>query len=242
MNIYIIRNTQNDVVYIGKTTFPIYKRFCEHICSSYLKKSSRKLYTLMREIGQENFYVELLEVCEKEESSLRENYYMNKFMNNCNETRNFPLNKEELEKEISKKSSREICKEYGIHDKSVVIYWCKKYGIDANRNRFGYKIAPELTEDLLYKEYIINNKSINKIREEYGLKSNTSIKSRLRKYNIRKRLTINESNSAKILTEKSEDNTEPSHCVEGVTTIRDECSGVGPSGSKWFASKDEDIV
>ena len=57
--LYVIRNTVNDKVYIGKTFLTIEKRFIEH---SYERKRDikRHLYKAMNEIGIEKFYIELL--------------------------------------------------------------------------------------------------------------------------------------------------------------------------------------
>ena len=60
--IYCIRNSINDMIYIGSTTQPLSKRMGEHRnnincvnCKNY------KLYETMRELGRYNFYIELLE-------------------------------------------------------------------------------------------------------------------------------------------------------------------------------------
>ena len=184
-NIYVIKNKINDVVYIGQTKFPIYKRFCEHIVASYKKRVTKSLYVMMKELGQENFYIELLETCEDDEANLRENYYIDN-TNNCNDVHNFPLSKEELEKLMKSMSTRDICKKYNIRDKRVVLYWCRKYGICSKKERIPYEVAPELSKNLLYEEYVINNKSIREIQRTYNLKSKNTVQQRLRKFGITK--------------------------------------------------------
>lgn len=189
-NIYIIRNRLNDMVYVGQTKCPIYKRFCEHVINSYKENITNKFYLFMKKTGQENFYIELLEECNDKEANMRENFYIDKYGDKClNEFHNFPLTKEQLEEEMAKMSSRKICKKYGIHDKSVVIRWCKIYGIDKSKQRFGYRTAPELTKDTLYEEYIVNNKSLRQIAKEYNVKSKFTIQQRLEKYNIKKAIS-----------------------------------------------------
>ena len=60
--IYSIRNNMNDDVYVGSTTQPLSKRMARHRGNVNGKKCfNYKLYQTMREIGVENFYIELIE-------------------------------------------------------------------------------------------------------------------------------------------------------------------------------------
>ena len=206
-NIYIIENNTNDVVYIGQTKSPLLKRFSEHIVASYKPNVSKKLYVAMQKIGQENFTYRLLETCSDEDANNRENYYIDLYKNNYNQHYNFPLSKSELEKELKEHSSREICRKYKLHDKSLVLRWAKIYGIAIDKNRFNNNPLNDST--LLYEEYVINNLSVSQLAKKYNFKSCTSIKNRLRQFGIKK-LTINKSNSVKPLTGDAEGNTEPS--------------------------------
>ena len=79
--IYQLLNKVNDEVYVGSTIQPLSKRMNEHrsTCNKSDKKVNVKLYQLMREIGQENFYIELIESypCNsKEELKAKEGYYI----------------------------------------------------------------------------------------------------------------------------------------------------------------------
>ena len=66
--IYIIKNTQNKKVYIGKTFNTIHCRFKEHLRESRkVKTENRKLYRAIRKYGEDNFYIELIEENIKEE-------------------------------------------------------------------------------------------------------------------------------------------------------------------------------
>ena len=206
-NIYIIENNLNNVVYIGQTKGPVLKRFSEHIVASYKPKVSKKLYVAMQEIGQENFTYRLLETCSDEEANDRENYYIDLYENNYNQHYNFPLSKFELEQELKEHSSREICKKYNLHDKSVVLRWAKIYGINTDKTRFNNN--PLNDSKLLYEEYVVNDLSLSQLAKKYNFKSCTSIKNRLRHFGIKK-LTLNKSNSVKPLTGDAEGNTEPS--------------------------------
>ena len=60
--IYIIRNQENDKVYIGKTFNNIQTRFREHIRDSRKPhREHRRLYSAIKKYGEDCFYVELLE-------------------------------------------------------------------------------------------------------------------------------------------------------------------------------------
>lgn len=59
--IYIIKNTVNNKVYIGETTMGYKKRFAQHCKHSTRSNRHYKLYEAMNSLGVENFYLELLE-------------------------------------------------------------------------------------------------------------------------------------------------------------------------------------
>lgn len=86
--IYCIKNTSNDKMYIGQTmkyrkagkytrNFGYEKRFLEHKNQTISKKASI-LGKAMQEIGTEFFYVVLLEECEMEHIDERERYWIDK--------------------------------------------------------------------------------------------------------------------------------------------------------------------
>lgn len=56
--IYIIRNTVNNKVYIGKTIQSLNERWCKHLSNW---SNCTKLKEAMNKIGKENFYIEVLE-------------------------------------------------------------------------------------------------------------------------------------------------------------------------------------
>ena len=76
--IYQILNNVNDDIYVGSTCQALSKRFYEH--RSRCKTSHNgKLYPVMREIGRDNCYIELIETypCNsKEELNAKEGYYI----------------------------------------------------------------------------------------------------------------------------------------------------------------------
>lgn len=87
--IYLITNTINDKVYVGKTEESIEHRFKEHIRDSRKERcKNRPLYRAINKYGDENFKVELLE--ETDTPEIREEYwisYYNSYHNGYNATR-----------------------------------------------------------------------------------------------------------------------------------------------------------
>ena len=77
-NIYFIKNSLNDMLYIGSTIRDIKDRFKSHFYDIN-KKPHYKLYKAMREFGFENFYILLIETIEvetKQELRNREGQYI----------------------------------------------------------------------------------------------------------------------------------------------------------------------
>ena len=73
--IYIIRNTINNKVYIGQTIHSVKLRFSKHLTSAR-KSGDYVIGKAIRKYGEENFYVETLEECLREELNEREIYYI----------------------------------------------------------------------------------------------------------------------------------------------------------------------
>ncbi len=60
--IYVIRNTLNDKVYVGSTTRTISRRWAQHrSCAKNENVQHFKIYKAIEEIGIDNFYIEFLE-------------------------------------------------------------------------------------------------------------------------------------------------------------------------------------
>lgn len=63
--IYKITNLIDDKIYIGKTTYPIEKRYYAHLWTSEHKNDTRsKIHNAIRKYGKENFKVEKIEDCD----------------------------------------------------------------------------------------------------------------------------------------------------------------------------------
>ena len=75
--IYQILNIINDDVYVGSTTQPLCKRLFKH--KSDTKVRDGNIHKLIRELGEDKFYIELIESypCNnREELRAREGYYI----------------------------------------------------------------------------------------------------------------------------------------------------------------------
>lgn len=92
--IYIIKNKINDYVYIGQA-YDIERRWKKHRaigkqgCSTKYIEYNNQIHTAMRELGRDNFYLEVLEKCNKELLNEREKYwirYYNSYKNGYNAT------------------------------------------------------------------------------------------------------------------------------------------------------------
>ena len=58
-NIYQIFNNVNDDVYVGSTTQPLCKRLYKHKTDTKVRDCN--IHKLIREIGEDRFYIELIE-------------------------------------------------------------------------------------------------------------------------------------------------------------------------------------
>lgn len=75
--IYKITNDINNKVYVGKTESSLAKRFAEHCKDSQKREEEqRPLYSAMRKYGVEHFSIELIEECDIEMVSMREQYWI----------------------------------------------------------------------------------------------------------------------------------------------------------------------
>jgi len=78
--IYIIKNTINDLVYIGSTIEPLYKRMYNHTCRK--GRIVQPIYGAIKEFGKDCFSIEELEKypCEsKQELHAREGYWIKQY-------------------------------------------------------------------------------------------------------------------------------------------------------------------
>lgn len=59
--IYVVKNTVNELLYVGRTTLPLSIRMHAHRQAAVHKPQVSRLYAAMREIGVPNFYIEAIE-------------------------------------------------------------------------------------------------------------------------------------------------------------------------------------
>ena len=69
-SIYIIKNTINNIVYVGQTQQTLNQRLAHHF--SNINSSNSYFYRSMKELGIDKFYIELLEVVNDEISDIKE--------------------------------------------------------------------------------------------------------------------------------------------------------------------------
>ena len=149
--VYVVRNEDNDKVYVGSTTQTLSKRMAEH--RRGMNKADRqhfKIYVAMKDISVDKFYIELIEnfPCDtKEQLTQREGHWIRQhdsFKNGYNgrvEGRNIQEwieeNKEELKdkkkayREENKEHIQEKKTEWKENNKEKVAEYFKEY--NANR-------------------------------------------------------------------------------------------------------------
>lgn len=92
--IYKIINNKNQKIYIGKTSISLQVRWKQHIYNSFNHKKPKDeydyaLHRAIRKYGEDNFKIELVEICEDEILNEREKYWISFFdsyNNGYNET------------------------------------------------------------------------------------------------------------------------------------------------------------
>ena len=176
--IYIIRNSENDLTYIGSTCQTLAQRMAQHRRDmKYPKRQQYKLYQAMNELGVDAFYIELLEdyPCQKKEELLKKegerirelNSEFNKIISGRNKQEYYQDNREEIKDkqkhlyECNKPHYLEYAKAYRDNNKDVLKdKKCKYY--EDNKERILEK----------KKEYRRNNKQqISEKRRQYYQKN-----------------------------------------------------------------------
>nr|DAU46811.1 MAG TPA: intron associated endonuclease [Caudoviricetes sp.] len=126
--IYKISNDVNNKIYIGQTTYSLEFRYKQHLRECE-KKTHRKLYIAMNEIGIEHFKVETIENCNEQELDEREKYwirYYNSYKEGYNMTIGgnggsiYDIDDEEVNKLWNEGLTvGEIAKKYGCRTSSI---------------------------------------------------------------------------------------------------------------------------
>ena len=127
--IYIIRNRINDLVYIGSTCQSLAQRMVQHRRDMNVKRCQDwKLYQLMKELHNENFYIELLEnyPCNtKDELNKREGEFIRKYQSQLNKRIEGRTPKEYREEH--KEEATQYHKEYQQNNKEKLLEYQKEY-------------------------------------------------------------------------------------------------------------------
>ena len=181
--IYIIRNSENDLTYIGSTCQTLAQRMTQHRVSMR-KIPHYKLYQAMNELGKDAFYIELLEdypcqrqeeLLKKEGEKIREHQSaLNKVINGRSQKEYKEDNKEQIEKyqRLYNQSRRD---KMANHNKAY--YKLNRHTI-LERNKQNYGENKERQ-----KQYYENNKErIHERVREYKEKNKEIIAERTRKY------------------------------------------------------------
>ena len=171
--IYKIVNTVNDDIYIGSTTLTLKRRFARHIYEmKILKDSNKMLFKLMREIGSENFSIELIEDVEYDslkDLRNREGYWI-KTMGTLNQVINGRTIKE------YQQDNREY-----LHQKHQEWLGNNQERCKAKSKEWQIKNKDKLRQN--QKEYYENNKdNINLKKKEYRTNNQDKIKEYTKKY------------------------------------------------------------
>lgn len=171
--IYILRNTVNDLTYIGSTCQSLSKRMAQHRRDSRNKQhNTMKLYVLMKELGVDSFYIELLENCPcktREELYKREGECMRNHqsaLNNKIQGRTGEEYRKEEREKILVRKKEHYKKNQAYYKQKVKEYkeTHKEY-LDEKRKEHREKNRDKLIEKQM-KRYNENKDEINQIRRE----------------------------------------------------------------------------
>ena len=139
--VYIIKNTINDKVYVGKTETTLKQRFSEHKQDSVRRRNEKRpLYAAMRKYGVENFYIELIE--ETDDTTNREVYWIDQydsFKHGYNATRGGDgscyLDRDEIVAEFKRtKCVADVCKKLH-HDRGHVAKILRQLGFEIDDHK-----------------------------------------------------------------------------------------------------------
>lgn len=188
-SIYIIKNKLNNKIYVGSSTNPN-QRFRDHICNAFTKNKSGKLYDAIREMGKDNFFIEIIEKVEKRNAEERETYYIKKF----NSVENGYNTKYRIEgittlKEYDEKKIIELYSKGYTLKQIGNIYHTDKMQISKILKQNNIPIRNwnlEQSNPLISKDFLMNElktKSVKEIANELNL-STTAIRNWMKKFNL----------------------------------------------------------
>ena len=136
--IYIIRNSINDLTYIGSTCRSLSQRMVQHRRDMNVERCQKfKLYKMMKELHKDNFYIELLEnyPCNNRDELLqKEGEYIRKYQSQLNRIIAGRTDKEY--RDDNKEYLASYFKEYGQNNKTKLAEYRKEYR-NNNKEKIG---------------------------------------------------------------------------------------------------------
>ena len=201
--IYCIRNSISDDIYVGSTCQSLSQRMAQHR-RDMTARQHLKLYTTMRELGRENFYIELLEECPCENFSqllrregelIREHKStLNNIISGRTKKEYFQDNREKISdksKEYYEHNKDKVKKKY-VENRDKILEYKKQYAEThketiKNRNMLHYQDNSEKIKHQK-KEYYQNNKEREQARSrEYQNNNREKVRESNRQYYARKK-------------------------------------------------------
>lgn len=160
--IYIIRNTENDKLYVGSTTEALSRRMAKHRYTSH-KCPDFPLYNAFIEIGVNKFYIELLEKypCDSNEQLLaREGHYI----------REYNTHNEGYNKLLAGRTQKEYKEEY----KEKIKQYLQNYN-EENKERITHNKKEKYERN---KEKTLEAKKSERVRCKCGSETRRDVMSR----------------------------------------------------------------
>lgn len=157
--VYVIRNTQNDKVYVGSTTQPLSSRMAQHRNNTNIDKiKERYFYKHMVEVGIQHFYIELLEEfpCENIEQLLKREGYWIREMNAFNDGYNTTIAGRDHTEYLNE--TKEQRKEQREQNKVLYLEYQKKWREANKEKRREYYEANRENLKMKKKEYYEEHK------------------------------------------------------------------------------------
>ena len=162
--IYIIRNSENDLTYIGSTCQTLAQRMAQHRRDMKNPRTQNyRLYQAMNELGKDAFYIELLEdcPCQKNEELMRK------------EGEKIREHQSALNKLINGRSNKEYHEAYYQTNRDTLLEKSKQY----------YEDNKEMAKERNRQHYIMNSDKITERVKQYHQTHKESIANRKKLYN-----------------------------------------------------------
>lgn len=193
--VYLIKNCINEKVYVGVTDNPK-QRFRDHKCNALTRNKKSKLYEAIRNIGWENFYLEIIEEihgCNYEEIETEyikkydsvENGYNTKYRTSeITKVREFNI--ETIIEMYQQGITQKVIADTFLTDKKHISRILKDNNIPI-RNWNKEQSNSKISRKFLLEE--LKTKKVSQIAKELNL-STTAIRNWIKKFNIKMPLSM----------------------------------------------------